>query len=106
MKYTIVLFLLVSCGKIQIADSKHKVNAETKSHIYINLDYIKEIRNLCKDFYPEYENPNKEERSKLVSKCTLDKMSLIDLKAIEDFSSGVCENPETPQDIQVCEVLK
>lgn len=103
----LTLMLIASCGKLKLSDSKHKikVDAETYSYIVIRLDFIKEIKALCTELYPEYETPEEAKRIKLISQCTLEKMSIIDLKAITDFSNGVCDAPVTVQDIEICKVL-
>lgn len=102
-----LLLLLVSCGKIKIADSKHKVtvSADTRSYVSLRLEFIQELKDLCTDLLPAYENPNKILRKKLISQCTFDKMTLIDFKKFTEFNNEVCKNPVTVQEIDVCKVL-
>lgn len=102
-----ILMLLASCGKIKLSDSAHKVNvkAETTSYIIVRLEFIKDIKEMCRDIYPEYEYENAQERKKLVSQCTLDKMTLIDLGAISDYNAEVCSDPKTQQEIDICKLL-
>ena len=113
MKNIFIAMLLIcsSCGKFKVdakvKDSSHKVkvDAETYSYVIVRLDFIKEIKELCTDIYPEYENPEKDVRNKLISQCTLDKMSIVDFKAISEFKDGICDAPETEQEIEICKIL-
>jgi hypothetical protein len=103
----ILLLLLVSCAKVKLSDSEHQINAkvETESYIIVQLDFIKDIQQLCTDLYPAYENENEPLRKKLIAECTLDKMDILDLSLITDYQNSICDNPVTDQEKQICQVL-
>ena len=100
-----VLLSLVSCGKIRV-DGKHKIDAETYSYVIIRLDFIKQIQELCTDLYPAYEIPKEHTRKKLISECTLDKMTIFDMSAFKEFNDTVCKAPLTIEELRICDVFK
>jgi hypothetical protein len=61
--------LLESCGRVKV-NSKVRVDAKTYSCAIIRLDFIKEIKALCTDIYPEYENLEEAKRCKLQTHST------------------------------------
>lgn len=113
MKYILPLFLiLAACG------SKHRVIQEGQSYTYviIQLDFLKDIQQICADANPRYDFSSDEAQKKTIAQCTLDNMDLfnIDLSKLQDFSNEFCGpdadlsalSPEEQQNvINACQFL-
>lgn len=119
MKLLTLLFLLISCGQqnhaieidpIEIDDSEHTIDGEAYQYVVVQFDFIQEIKQLCEDLYPEYE----ENRAQKVAQCTFDNLSILDTGLVSEFNNEFCNNQEsydqlTPEEQlqvdQLCEVL-
>jgi hypothetical protein len=110
MRSSITIFALlffVSCGKFKVdGKTKNKVDVESYNHVIVNLEYIKDIKLLCQELHPTYEQPNKAARAKIVAQCTLDRMDLISFDALTKFNTDICGDPKTVQEIEACDLLK
>ena len=107
MKLYILLFTLLisSCGKVR-TENKVAISGETYSYVIVKFEFLDQIKALCTDIYPEYEFTEPKARTKLISQCTLDKMSILNLDALKEFDNEVCPEPITVEEINICEVLK
>jgi hypothetical protein len=99
-----ILLFLVSCGKIR-TDNKVAISGETYSYVIVKFQFLDEIKELCTDIYPEYDVPNERRRKKLISQCTLDKMSILNLDALDQFDKGICPSPSSIEEFNICEVI-
>lgn len=119
MKLLFMLTLLVtSCGKanpftveaegyLAVENSEHDVNldGEVYNYVIIKLDFIEEVRQLCEDKYLESDYESQELYKQEVAICTLDNLSVLDLGKIEQFDNEVCDNPETQEEITICDSI-
>lgn len=99
-----LLLFFVSCGKIR-TDNEITIDGETYSYIIVKFQFLDEIKELCTDTYPEYENNDELLRKKLIAQCTLDKMSILNLDALNEFNDGICPSPSNVQEFDICEVI-
>lgn len=109
MKLLIILFLLTSCGdsKVKVQDSKHKgkISGETYSYVILQLEFIQQIKQLCQELNVLSDFNTVTDYNKAVAECTFENLSVLDLNALEQFNMEICDNPQTPEEIQICEAL-
>jgi hypothetical protein len=102
MKYLIMAILLVSCGQsseVDVKDSNHTIGGETKSIITLELPFISQVNELCKDLYIERDYVSVEYWKQAVAKCTFDNISVLNIDGISqdgfnDIISDLCSKPE------------
>lgn len=112
MKYILISLnlLLISCGSgtqtLQIeAPEDDIISGESYNYVIIRMEFITDIRKLCEDLYIESEFDNLHVYRQTVAECTFDKLSILNLDAINNFNDQVCENPQTPEEIEICDAL-
>jgi hypothetical protein len=106
VKIILILLILVSCGKIKTDNEvKAGISGETYSYIVLKFGFLDQIKALCVDIYPDYEYLDEKERTKLISQCTLDKMSILNLDALNKFNDNICTEPKTAKEAEICTVI-
>lgn len=80
MRYCIILGLLVGCGFN--GNQRLTTQGKTNHEISLSLPYIKEIKELCLELYPD--------DRKLYAQCSLDNLNLfsLDLSGSIDAACG------------------
>jgi len=101
MRNILLILLLVSCGKqsIELEDSEHLVGGETKSIIVVELSFISQVNELCKDLNLISDFGTYELYKQEVAKCTFDNISILNIgdisqEGFNDIINDVCSNPE------------
>jgi hypothetical protein len=109
VKYLLSLLFLISCGestlKIEEPENPVLVDGDTYSYVIVRLEFIEEMRQLCEDSLLPNDYETEELYDQAVAQCTLDYLSILDIGAIEEFNEEVCNNPQTQDEISVCEAI-
>ena len=98
------LILLVSCGKIR-TENKVELEGQSYSYVIVKFEFVEQIKQLCDESTP-VEGIEPSERTRVVAQCTLDKINILNLDALNEFDSDVCPEPETVEEFNICEVLQ
>lgn len=109
MRILMLLLLLASCGdskvKIEEPDKPLTIDGDTYSYIVVQLEFIKDVRQLCEDVNLRSDFESEELYNKEVAQCTIDNLSLIDLGAIDQFNNDICNDPQTEDEIAICNAI-
>lgn len=109
MKYLILVILIISCGKqsIELEDSEHTIGGETKSIITLELSFISQVNELCKDLYIESDYVSINYWRQAVAECTFDNISILNIGDIsqdgfKDIINDLCNKPDF-EDETICQ---
>lgn len=103
----VLALFLVSCGDstIKLEEPDNAIEGETYSYVIIRAEFISEMRTLCEQSLATQSFETQELRNKEIADCTFDKLSFINIDAINSFNNQVCENPATQEEIDICNAL-
>ena len=108
MKYLVILSLLVSCGQaLEVEDSTHTVGGdtnhtiegETKNILILEMPFITQVNELCKDLNIVSDFASIELYKQEVAKCTFDNISVLNIGNLDVDGFGnviddICAQPE------------
>jgi len=108
MRILFISLILISCGKstIELEDSHHTIDGITKNEVLIKFEPIIQINELCKNLYLTSSFPSIELYNQKVAECTFDKLSIINLNMISDFSNDLCLSGEQYDSLNPAEKLQ
>lgn len=89
MRYLVLLALFtMGCGEVGVEQ-----RGESETIVRIELEYIKEIKQLCYDSL-SLENLTEDQRTQAVAQCTLENIDLfaIDIADLEVFNNDYCQS--------------
>jgi len=108
MRYLLLILLsmLTSCGGTYKIEAEKPLEAEISGEAYtyviVQLEFIGQIRELCEDL----EDDTLDNYDSLVAECTFSNLSIINVGGeLTAFTSEVCSNPTTAEEIQICNNL-
>lgn len=96
---TSTLFL-ISCGP---SSGRYDVIASGESRVSIEMGFIAELNQLCRDLLLPSDYPTQALYNQAVAQCTFEKMSLVNINPT-DFAA-MCAHPTTPEQVQICAQL-
>lgn len=102
MKYLILVMILASCGQsseVDVTDSNHTIGGETKSIIIVELAFISQVNELCKDLNIREDFTSNELYNQEVARCTFDKISILNIGDIsqdsfDDIINDLCQDEQ------------
>lgn len=103
----ILMLLFTSCGDstIKLENPDEPITGETYSYVVIQMEFISEMRLLCEQSLATQSFVTEELRNKEIADCTFDKLSILDLEALNNFNNEICSNPVTQEEIDICNAL-
>ena len=111
LKTMLITLFFISCGEttVKIKEPKKPIKASISGEVYnyiiIKMEFITDIKQLCTDLYLPSDFASEELYNQQVSECTFDKLSIINLDALNDFNTNICDNPQTQDEIAICDAL-
>jgi len=86
----------MSCGKstLDVQDSQHKASGEVYQYIVVRFEFIKQIKQICKDLNPAIDYTSDIERKKVIAQCTIDNLSILDIGKLAEFDNIFCDNQD------------
>lgn len=111
LKIVLITLLITSCGEstIKIKEPKKPIKASISGEVYnyviIKMEFITDIKQLCNDLYLPSDFASEDLYNQQISECTFDKLSIINLDALNDFNNNICDDPQTQEEIAICEAL-
>lgn len=103
LSITILSLTLISCGQsdINLKDSEHKVitSGETLNKMVLELPFINQVHELCKDLYLRSDYATKKLYKQAVAQCTFDNISILNIGGLnsDNFTDAINELCKEPQ---------
>jgi uncharacterized lipoprotein YajG len=97
------LMVLISCGKqtyeVEVNDSNQSISGETKNIIIVELAFISQVNELCKDLNIMEDFTSNELYNQEVARCTFDKISILNIGDISqdgfnDIINDLCQDEQ------------